>query len=115
MRCQKCGSYNIGCKDSRESRSHPGRRHRRQKCKDCGATWATIEINLEEYQELTASRATMDGLRKMKQRAAAALLSYENIPDPGLPNLAVKKVLRYVLGMEDPTNGQENQAPPAQI
>lgn len=55
MRCPECGSYNIGCKDSRESITYPGKRRRRHKCLSCGQGFATIEITVEEYQALTAA------------------------------------------------------------
>lgn len=65
MRCTKCGSYNLRCIDSRESTTHPGRRHRRHKCQDCGHRFTTIEIALEEYENLC-------GLRKCEHRAVVA-------------------------------------------
>lgn len=99
MRCPKCGSYNIGCKDSRESRSYPGRRHRRQKCRDCGATWATIEIPLEEYQELTTKRENHESLRKMRDRAEAQLLACMSMK--GLQRSAVEAALRQILKREE--------------
>lgn len=101
MKCPECGSENLGCVDSRESIAYPGRRRRRHKCKNCGQAFATIEIAMEEYEKLTASRATMDGLRKIKQRAAAKLLTLEKYDGPGSQVAAVKAALRYVLGMED--------------
>lgn len=99
MKCPECGSYNIGCKDSRESRSYPGRRHRRQKCKDCGATWATIEINLEEYQELTAKRENHESLRKMRARAEAQLLACMSTKGP--QRAGVEAALRHILNLEE--------------
>ena len=99
MKCPECGSYNIGCKDSRESRSYPGRRHRRQKCKDCGATWATIEINLEEYQELTAKRENHESLRKMRARAEAQLMAC--MSTKGLQRAGVEAALRHILNLEE--------------
>lgn len=65
MRCPECGSYNLGCKDTRESKTHPGRRARRHKCQDCGHRFSTIEITLEEYENLC-------GLRKCERRAVVA-------------------------------------------
>jgi transcriptional regulator NrdR family protein len=53
MRCPDCGSYNLGCIDTRESKTYPGRRTRRHKCQDCGHRFSTIEIPVEEYQDLT--------------------------------------------------------------
>lgn len=55
MRCPKCGSENLRCMESRESISYPGRRRRRHKCQNCGARFSTIEITVEEYQELLAA------------------------------------------------------------
>ena len=69
MRCHECGSGNLGCMESRESKSHPGRRKRRHKCRDCSARFSTIEITLEEYENLTTGMANHDALRKMKDRA----------------------------------------------
>lgn len=99
MRCPKCGSYNIGCKDSRESRSYPGRRHRRKKCKDCGTTWATIEITREEYEELTAKRENHESLQKMRDRAEAQLLACMSMK--GLQRAGVEAALRHILKREE--------------
>lgn len=100
MRCTKCGSYNLGCKDSRDSKDYPGRRWRRQKCKECGGTFSTIEITVEEYENLTARKANYDALRKMKDRAVGLLLASSK-GDDTLRRAAVESVLRQVLGLEE--------------
>ena len=100
MRCPECGSANLICIESRESISHPGRRRRRHKCRDCGARFSTIEITEEEYQELTTKRENHESLRKMRSRAVAKLRRLEMYDGPGSQAAAVKAALRDILGME---------------
>ena len=100
MRCPECGSLNTGCKDSRESKTYPGKRWRRHKCQECGEIFSTIEITLEEYENLTTGMANHDALRKMKDRAVDMLLTARKAGGD-LQRAAVENALRHVLGREE--------------
>ena len=100
MRCQECGSENLSCIASRESKTYPGRRRRRHKCQSCGQAFSTIEITVEEYEKLTTGKENHEALCKMRDRALAMQLAIKN-ESKGLHRSAVEAALRQILRTEE--------------
>lgn len=102
MRCQECGSENLRCMDSRDSITYPGKRRRRHKCQSCGQTFATIEIPLEEYQELVetaASAASRTDAKEFRRRVLSLLLAIKN-DSKGAVRYTVENLLQQIMRME---------------
>lgn len=63
--CESCGKYGMSVYDSREKSDQL---RRRRKCVYCGARTVTVELNIEEYdemqKELQEKRSFIRELRK---------------------------------------------------
>lgn len=97
MRCPKCGSENLSCMESRESKSHPGRRRRRHHCTNCGERFSTIEITMEEYDRLAFKYHS--AAARFRARVVGTLLAMKN-ETKGAQRAVVEDVLQRILRLE---------------
>lgn len=61
-RCEKCGSQNLYCVDSRKTH---GKVRRRKKCLDCGFKFSTIELPMCEVYRIEKTLALISELESL--------------------------------------------------